>query len=289
MSATAHSTNPSSFKQLILIPAAYPLIALLVMWAVQVGADEFGISLSRFGVKPRDFQGLLGIFSMPFVHGSYEHLSNNSMPVLVLGWALFKFYPGVAWRALLGIWFIGGLWLWISGRDAYHIGASGVVYGLATFLFLSGWLRREKGVAALSLVIVFVYGGLWWGVLPVNPQMSWEGHLWGGLAGFAMAWYLRKQGPQRPLYQWEKDEIEEQKRAAMIAEVIDTITFQVLGDESPQAQISQANTHPEVDKKKPDESQKPSSGNLNSSQNVGFRYSYKPSTKKEGENSDNNA
>lgn len=228
----ARQKAPSvGFKELILIPVTYPLVAVIVMWAVQVGADELGLKISHYGLKPRDWKGLLGIFTMPFIHGSYEHLINNSMPMLVLGWALFKFYPTVAWKALLGIWFIGGLWLWISGRDAFHIGASGVVYGLASFLFLSGWLRKEKGVAALSLVIVFVYGGLWWGVLPVNPEMSWEGHLWGAIAGFAMAWHLRKQGPQRPLYQWEIDEIEEKKREAQIALIIEDIAYEEITDE----------------------------------------------------------
>lgn len=129
--------------------------------------------------------------------------------MLVLGWMLFHFYPTLAWKTLLGVWIIAGIWLWISGRESYHIGASGIVYGLAAFLFLSGWLRREKRVASLSFVVVFLYGGMWWGILPVDPGISWEGHLWGGIAGFALAIFYRKQGPQRPVYQWETEPEEE--------------------------------------------------------------------------------
>lgn len=179
------------------------------MWAVHIISTEFGLKLSVYGLMPRSPEGILGIFTMPFLHGSYLHLLSNTGPVLILGWALYNFYPTLATRSLLGIWVISGIWLWISGRESYHIGASGVVYGLASFLFLSGWLRLEKRVAALSLLVAFVYGSLWWGVLPVDPTISWEGHLWGALAGFALAVYFRKQGPQKPTYHWEDEEDEE--------------------------------------------------------------------------------
>ncbi len=272
--ASTKPLQPQGFRQVFLEPAKFPIFFVLVMWAVQLAASEFGWRMSAWGVKPREWEGLLGIFTMPFVHGGYEHLSNNSMPMIVLGWALFKFYKEVAWRALLGIWLIGGFWLWISGRDAYHIGASGVVYGLASFLFLSGWLRKEKGVAALSLVIVFVYGSLWWGVLPVDPQMSWEGHLWGALAGFGMAWYLRKKGPQRPLYQWEMDEIEEQKRQERINAIIDDITFEEIIADG-QASAAKSESLPQ----EPD-SQSRDDHSLYSNKVV---YTYKPSDKRKPE------
>jgi len=126
--------------------------------------------------------------------------------MLILGWALFKFYPTLAIKTLIWIYLMGGIWLWISGRPSYHIGASGIVYGLATFLFFSGWMRREKRVAALSLLVAFLYGGMWWGVLPVDPSMSWEGHFWGALAGLVLAFVYRKKGPQKPVYQWELEE-----------------------------------------------------------------------------------
>lgn len=191
-----------------------PIGLVAFMWIIHFGAEEMGSSLVRFGLKPRTLAGLPGIFTMPFLHGSWSHLINNSIPLLVLGWALFHFYPSLAWKTLLGIVMLSGIWLWISGRSSYHIGASGLVYGLAAFLFLSGWLRKEKKVAAISLLVAFLYGSLWWGILPVDPTISWEGHLWGAVSGFALAFLYRKQGPQKPVYHWvEEDMIEEMGQA----------------------------------------------------------------------------
>jgi len=179
------------------------------MWAVFLIEFELDANFAQYGLKPRTLSGLKGIFTIPFIHGSWSHLLNNSFPMLVLGWALFHFYRSIAVKSLIGIALLSGIWLWISGRPSFHIGASGVVYGLAFFLFVSGWLRREKRVAALSLLVAFLYGGLWWGVLPVDPKISWEGHFWGALAGIALAILYRKQGPQKPVYQWELDENED--------------------------------------------------------------------------------
>lgn len=189
------------------------------MWIVFLIEFETGSNFSKYGLRPRTSQGLVGIFTMPFLHGGLKHIFNNSVPMLILGWALFRFYPTIAFKTLIWIWLMSGFWLWISGRPNYHIGASGIVYGLAAFLFLSGWLRREKRVAALSLLVAFLYGGMWWGILPVDPTISWEGHLMGAFAGFVLAIYFRKKGgPQRKLYSWEledeEDDDEEKENAA---------------------------------------------------------------------------
>lgn len=184
----------------------FPLAIVFLMWAMFLLDQEFDLHLSHYGLYPRKAEGLFGIFTIPFIHGSFSHIINNSVPMLVLGWALFRFYPTLAFKTLFWVLIISGIWLWISGRSSYHIGASGVVYGLASFLFLSGWLRREKRVAALSLLVAFLYGGMWWGVLPVDPTISWEGHLWGAVAGFSLAILYRKQGPQKPVYQWEVED-----------------------------------------------------------------------------------
>src|SRR5690554_2209889 len=189
----------------LLAPAIIPLFIVLIMWIVFLVEFESGLNFSKYGLKPRTVSGLLGIFTIPFLHGSWSHLLNNSVPMLILGWALFKFYPTLAIKTLVWIYLMGGMWLWISGRSSYHIGASGIVYGLATFLFFSGWFRREKSVAALSLLVAFMYGSMWWGVLPVDPTVSWEGHLWGALAGVVLAFIYRKKGPQKQVYQWEKE------------------------------------------------------------------------------------
>lgn len=183
-----------------------PLLFVMVLWIIHFTAQEMDFDLSSYGLFPRKASGLFGIVTIPFIHGSWSHLINNSIPLLVLGWALFHFYPTLAWKTLFWIWISSGIWLWISGRPSFHIGASGIVYGLAAFLFLSGWIRREKRVASLSLLIAFLYGGMWWGILPVDPTISWEGHLWGALAGFALAWVYRKKGPQRTDYKWDEEE-----------------------------------------------------------------------------------
>jgi membrane associated rhomboid family serine protease len=187
-----------------------PVIFVLILWIIHFLAFETDTDITSYGLYPRKIDGILGIFTIPFIHGSWEHLINNSIPLLVLGWALFHFYPTLSWKTVFWIWISSGIWLWISGRSSYHIGASGIVYGLAAFLFLSGWLRREKRVASLSLLIAFLYGSMWWGVLPVDPGISWEGHFWGAAAGFVLAWFYRKEGPQRKEYRWEEEETDEE-------------------------------------------------------------------------------
>ena len=187
----------------------WPLVFVVAIWVIFILGKDFDLQLYEFGIYPQRTETLTGILTYPFVHGSWEHLFNNSVPLLVLGWALFRFYRSLAWKTVFWIWLMSGLWLWIAGRSSYHIGASGIIYGLAAFLFISGWLRREKRVAAVSLLVAFLYGGMWWGVLPVKPDVSWEGHLWGAIAGILVAIALRKQGPQKPKYSWEFEEEEE--------------------------------------------------------------------------------
>jgi membrane associated rhomboid family serine protease len=112
----------------------------------------------------------------------------------------------VAWRVLLIIYIMSGFWLWLGGRENYHIGASNIVYGLASFLFLSGIIRKHIGLIAISLLVVFLYGSMVWGLLPVLQKISWEGHLFGTLAGILCAYSFRKEGTQRKRYEWEFEE-----------------------------------------------------------------------------------
>lgn len=187
-----------------------PIFFVLTMALVFVGDEWEVISARPWGIRPKSLIGLLGIFTTPFLHGSYEHLFNNSIPILVLGWCLFFFYRNLAWRTLAWIIICGGFWVWVSGRaGSNHIGASGLVYGLASFLFLSGILRKHIPLIAISMLVVFLYGSLIWGVFPVQEHISWEGHLWGAVAGFIAAIYYRPLGPQRTKYAWEDEEEEE--------------------------------------------------------------------------------
>ncbi len=182
-------------RRRILTAAILPALAVLMLWVVHLLAGAYELDLARFGLWPRHAEGLAGIVLAPLIHGDLEHLFNNSVPLFVLGWCLVYFYPRAAGRVTLGIWLLTGLWVWISARADRHIGASGVVYGLAAFLFASGVLRRQRALMAIALLVVFLYGGLIWGVFPIAPRMSWESHLWGGLAGLAMAIVYRKVPP----------------------------------------------------------------------------------------------
>lgn len=164
--------------------------------------------LARYGVVPRNIERLSGILTMPFIHSDFKHLFSNSIPIIILGAALIYFYRESALKVFLLIYILHGLWLWLGGRPSYHIGASGIVYGLASFLFFSGIFRRYMRLMAISLLVVFLYGGMVWGIFPLFIGMSWEAHLAGTIAGVICAWIYRKEGPQRPVYEWEDDDDE---------------------------------------------------------------------------------
>jgi membrane associated rhomboid family serine protease len=181
------------------------LFFVVVLWMVHLYQWYYGVSFAQFGLYPRTVTGLKGIILMPFLHGDFKHLISNSLPLLILGTGITYFYPTLYKKVIVWIILAGGFWLWLGGRPSYHIGASGLVYGLSSFLFFSGFLRRDLRLMALSLLVVFLYGGMVWGIFPLVKEISWEGHLFGGLAGALMAWVYRKEGPQRKEYLWEDD------------------------------------------------------------------------------------
>lgn len=187
----------------MLASVTFPLAFVLVLWLVKIISLLFDLEIYHYGIYPQDFGGLKGIFFSPFIHGSLSHLASNSIPLLVLGSALFYFYREVAPRVVIGSIVITGIWVWVIARESYHIGASGVVYSLAAFLFVSGILRRHPRLMALSLLVAFLYGGLVWGIFPVKDHISWESHLMGLIAGIILALFYRGHGPQRPVYSWE--------------------------------------------------------------------------------------
>jgi membrane associated rhomboid family serine protease len=145
----------------------------------------------------------------PFIHGDWNHVFNNSIPLLILGWAMFYFYRSLAPKVILYSFLLAGLYTWISARPAYHIGASGLVYALFGFLFISGFLRKYVPLVALSFLVAFLYGSLIWGILPWDKGISWEGHFWGLLVGVVLALFYRKQGPQRKEFVWPDEDEEE--------------------------------------------------------------------------------
>lgn len=189
----------------VIVPFALVASFVLVMMAEWV----FDVDLGQYGVFPRKVSRLYGIFTYPFIHADWKHLLNNSTAILILGTMLYYFYRQVATKTLVWVCLMSGLWLWIGGRANFHIGASGIVYALFGFLFMSGVIRRHLKLMALSMLVVFLYGSLVWGILPIDHHISYEGHLFGLLAGVVVAVVYRNQGPQQPKYSWELVEEEE--------------------------------------------------------------------------------
>jgi membrane associated rhomboid family serine protease len=192
----------------------FPFLLVLLMWAVRIVETVGGYDFAFLGIYPLKWYGLIGIITTPFIHSGFSHLAANSVPMLVLGSALFYFYKDIAFRILIMIWLFTGFWVWVGGRESYHIGASGIVYGLAAFILVSGIIRRHTGLMAIALVVVFLYGSLIWGIFPEffpNENISWESHLFGLIAGGSLAAFYRKEGPQRKRYSWELEEEEDDK------------------------------------------------------------------------------
>ena len=192
-----------------------PLLIVVVMWAVKIIEVSLNIDFGRYGITPHTAHGLIGIFTLPFLHGSWEHLLSNSVPILVLGTALYYCYPTLANRVLLITYLASGLITWCIGNpDSTHIGASALVYGLNLFLIASGFIRGNRMLIVISLIMVFLYGSFIWGMIPslaIPQNISWEGHLSGAIIGVLLAVFLRKEGPQKEVYQWEDDEDNEEE------------------------------------------------------------------------------
>lgn len=168
----------------------------------------FHLNLYEFGVFPRKLEGLIGVLTSPFIHSTanFSHILNNSLPMFVLTWLLFYSYRTVAGKVFIFIYFSTGIFVWLLGRESYHIGMSGVIYGLTSFLIVSGFFRKNMRIAGISLLVIFLYGSIIWGVMPLDPSISWEGHFFGFLSGMIMAGVYRKAGPQPEKYRYEIEE-----------------------------------------------------------------------------------
>jgi membrane associated rhomboid family serine protease len=203
-----HTDSESSFqKKKLLLSVIIPGIFIFFMWLVKVLEILFEIDLSRLGIHPLSSDGIAGIILSPFVHADFKHLFNNSLPLLFLSIALFYLYSEVAMQVFLLTWLLSGILVWLAGREAWHIGASGLVYGLASFLFFSGIIRRYFRLVALSLLIVFLYGSMVWGLFPgIYKNVSWESHMLGFFSGVLLAVWYRNEGPQQPKYEWLDEE-----------------------------------------------------------------------------------
>ena len=183
-----------------------PILFIIFLWLIEAAEVYFNYRPVWLGVQPRSVQGIIGIFTSPFIHAGYEHLLSNTLPLLIIGTGLMYFYHQIAIQVIGLIWLFTGFWVWLAARPEPHIGASGLVYGFVCFIFFSGLLRKDTRLMAISLLVTFLYGSLVWGILPIDQGISWESHLFGSVAGIICAFYFRKEGPQRPKTQWELEE-----------------------------------------------------------------------------------
>ncbi len=191
------TTEAKKFRNSIVFVLSFTMLLWLIKaleWAVDL---DFGF----LGILPRTLSGTMGIITAPLVHGDVLHLISNTFPLLLLGVSVFYFYDKIALEVFAWIYFMSGFWVWMAARDAYHIGASGLVYGLVAFLFFSGLFRRDTKSLSISLVVIFLYGGMLQGLFPTNERISWESHLLGALAGAFCAFFYRdvkQEVSQRP-------------------------------------------------------------------------------------------
>ncbi len=206
-----HPSNPKEVdpeleKKIFLHSLLFPAIFIFLFWMIEIIEQTTGLSFVRFGIYPRHLKGLYGIALSPFIHSGFNHLLSNSIPFFILTFVLIYFYRRISYRIFFQMFIFSGICVWLSGREAWHIGASGVIYALAAFHFVSGIIRNDIRLLTISVVVVFLYGGLVWGMFPINPAVSWEGHLWGAVSGVVLAIYYRKYIIRRHKFDWENEE-----------------------------------------------------------------------------------
>lgn len=181
-----------------------------VMWSVFLFELLSGLDLTRFGLRPREGIGLLGLLTTPLLHAHLGHIASNTLPLFIGGVAMLFLYPNSALRALPMLYLGSAILAWLIGRPSLHIGASGLVYGILAFVFVSGVLRRDLRSVGVSLMIWFLYGSMLWGILPVEARTSWELHASGLVIGIVLAVIFRH-WDQPPLkhYAWEDESLED--------------------------------------------------------------------------------
>ncbi len=196
------------------LAAVIPLFLLFILYILKFLETGMDWNFTRLGVYPMEQRGVFGIFAHPLVHSSFKHLFANTIPLFFLMWCLFYFYRHIAPYIFFAIWIGCGALTFLIGKPGWHIGASGIIYGLAFFLFFSGILRKHVPLIAISLLITFLYGGLVWNMFPqfAKATTSWEGHLSGAIAGTLCAIGFMEYGPQRPdPFAGEEDEEEDEE------------------------------------------------------------------------------
>jgi membrane associated rhomboid family serine protease len=194
----------------------FPFALTLLLWVVFYFDFSNKLSLHDYGVWPRSLKGIPGIITHFFIHGNFNHILSNTISFLVLSLLLFVSYREIAFKIFMWMVPLTGAGLWLIGRKSVmgveicHIGASGIIFSLFGFLLLSGLIRKNKRMMALTALVIFLYGYMVWGIFPTTEHISWEGHLAGLIAGLSLAVLYRKKGPQPDLYKIQEEEEEEE-------------------------------------------------------------------------------
>lgn len=180
-------------------------IFVVILWCIKSAEQLFGLSFRELGVYPQEIAGLTGVLFAPFIHGSFEHLAGNTLALLVLGTVLLYGYPRSRYYAIAAIWLVSGLGVWLLGREAWHVGASGLTHGMFFYLLLSSILRRDKRSVALMMIAFFMYGGMVMTIFPREEHISFEYHLFGAVTGAVCALLFYQWDPKPDIirYPWE--------------------------------------------------------------------------------------
>jgi membrane associated rhomboid family serine protease len=196
-------TKDNPLRNSILVATSFAAL----LWGLKLYELIFGVDLYQLGVYPRAQSGLLGIVTAPLIHGSWQHVIGNTLPTVFLGSMLIYGYPRSRFWALTGIWLLSGAGVWLFARGSYHFGASGLTHGMFFYLFVGGILRRDKRSAALLMLAFYMYGGMLLTILPRDPGVSFESHLFGAIAGAVCAYAFRNWDPKprRKRYHWERE------------------------------------------------------------------------------------
>jgi membrane associated rhomboid family serine protease len=181
---------------------------VVLLWLIKIAEKMLGLSLVQYGVYPQQLSGLAGILWAPLIHGSLVHLFSNTAPLVILGTALLYGYPKSARIVIPVLYICTGLGVWLFARPAYHIGASGLTFGMMFYVFTIGALRWDPRAIALSLIVFLLYGGMVWGIFPGDPDVSYESHFFGAITGIFLAIVLRHYDPPPPAkkYSWELEQ-----------------------------------------------------------------------------------
>lgn len=173
-------------------------VAVALLYGVELTDRLLPMDLDNNGITPRSLDGLDGVLWAPLLHGGWGHLISNTLPLVVLGWLVLAGGVRNFLAVTAVVWIVGGLGTWLAGVNSTsnHIGASGVAFGWLVFLLMRGFFLRSFGQIALAIVLFFCWGGMLWGVLPGQPGISWEGHLFGALGGLLAAWLVGRSARQ---------------------------------------------------------------------------------------------